>query len=227
MTFTIKLRTSAAARTQAFLRCSRHFFFVAGILVLGCVTFMLIDAQLYQAHETRRFQQALKNRRPAARGGALHLPVLVPVLAGANRAGAGSPGIAPRRGSPLGRIEINSIGLAVMILEGDDAKTLRLGVGHIPGTALPGQPGNVAIAGHRDTFFRALRKLQKGDEITLTTLSGTYGYRVDSMRVVEPQDTEVLNNSDASTLTLVTCYPFYFVGRASKRFIVRANWIPR
>jgi sortase A len=125
----------------------------------------------------------------------------------------------------LGRIEISTIGLEAMILEGADARTLRRAVGHIPGTPLPGQQGNVAITGHRDTFFRPLHHIRKDDEITLTTLNGSFRYRVDSTQVVEPEDTEVLADSDDAVLTLVTCYPFYLVGPAPKRFIVRAHMI--
>ena len=113
-----------------------------------------------------------------------------------------------------------------MIVEGTDERTLRRAVGHIPGTSLPGQQGNVAIAGHRDTFFRALRNVRQDDEITLTTLDGTYRYLVDSTQVVAPEDTQVLDDSGGTILTLVTCYPFYFVGPAPKRFIVRAHKIP-
>jgi sortase A len=112
-----------------------------------------------------------------------------------------------------------------MILEGTDARTLRRAVGHIPGTAFPGQPGNVAIAGHRDTFFRALRNVRLDDEIILATLDGSYRYRVDSIKVVGPEDTKVLDHSSNDILTLVTCYPFYFVGPAPRRFIVRAQKI--
>jgi sortase A len=126
----------------------------------------------------------------------------------------------------LGRIEISSIGVVAMIMEGTDGRTLRHAVGHIPGTALPGQQGNVALAGHRDTFFRGLRNINKDDEITLTTLHGSYRYRVDSTQVVEPRDTEVLDATTDNILTLVTCYPFYFVGPAPKRFIVRAHRFP-
>jgi sortase A len=113
-----------------------------------------------------------------------------------------------------------------MIMEGIDGRTLRRAVGHIPGTPLPGQQGNVAIAGHRDTFFRPLRNIKHDDEITLTTLAGSYRYVVDSTQVVEPEDTQVLDDSGGTILTLVTCYPFYFVGPAPKRFIVRAHKIP-
>jgi sortase A len=131
-----------------------------------------------------------------------------------------------RPGSVLGQIEIRKIGLAVMILQGTDNYALRRAVGHIQDTSLPGQQGNVAIAGHRDTFFRGLRKIAKNDEITLTTWSGSFRYVVDFSEVVEPSDTEVLDPSSEAILTLVTCYPFYYVGPAPKRFIVRAHMIP-
>ena len=130
------------------------------------------------------------------------------------------------RHTSLGRIEIRTIGLTAMIMEGTAARTLRRAVGHIPGTPRPGQQGNVAITGHRDTFFRPLRNIRKNDEIRLTTLGGSYRYWVDSIKVVEPEDMEVLDNSEDAILTLVTCYPFYYVGPAPKRFIVRAHRVP-
>jgi sortase A len=112
-----------------------------------------------------------------------------------------------------------------MILEGTDDRTLRRAVGHIPGTPKPGQSGNVGIAGHRDTFFRALRNVHEDDEITLMTLEGSYRYRVDGITVVGPEDTQVLDNSGGDILTLVTCFPFNFLGPAPRRFIVRAQRI--
>jgi sortase A len=133
--------------------------------------------------------------------------------------------VAGPEGSAVGRIEISTLGLGAMILEGVDQRTLRRAVGHIPGTALPGEQGNVAIAGHRDTFFRSLRDIRKDAEITLTTLHGSYRYRVDSTRVVEPEAIEVLADSGDAILTLVTCYPFDFIGPAPQRFIVRAHKI--
>ena len=185
---------------------------------------MLLDARLYETYQSRRFQQALKSLTPSNGGAAnLHPSSLPAAEAESNPRRTESPVIADRGGSALGRIEISAIGLEAMIMEGTDAKTLRRAVGHISGTPLPGQQGNVAIAGHRDTFFRALRNIREDDEITLTTLAGSYRYRVDSIKVVEPDDTAVLDNSDAAILTLVTCYPFYFVGPAPKRFIVRAH----
>ena len=125
----------------------------------------------------------------------------------------------------MGRIEIARIGLTAVIMEGIDGRTLRRAVGHIRGTPLPGQQGNVAIAGHRDTFFRPLRNVKHDDEITLTTLDGSFHYLVDSTQVVAPEDVQVLDNSGGMILTLVTCYPFYFVGPSPNRFIVRAHRI--
>jgi sortase A len=213
-------------RNNPYLRWSRYLFFAVGILALGYVGFVLLDARLFQADQSRRFQEELKGSEPPIIGDQ-PLPgsplSLKPAeadmrVAPVHRAGSGS--------SPLGRIEIRTIGLSAMILEGTDARTLRRAIGHIPGTPLPGQQGNVVITGHRDTFFRPLLHIRKDDEIRLTTLSGSYRYLVDSTQVVDPEDTEVLDNSDDAILTLVTCYPFYFVGPAPKRFIVRAHRIP-
>jgi sortase A len=104
-----------------------------------------------------------------------------------------------------------------------DERTLQRAGGHIAGTAFPGQRGNVGIAGHRDTLFRPLRNIQQNDVITLTTLAGEYRYRVVSTEIVSPSDVTVLQPNGHEVLTLVTCYPFYFVGPAPDRFIVRAE----
>jgi sortase A len=195
-----------------------------GLLALGYVGFVLVDAKLYQAYQNWRFQQELIGLKPSVSSDDyLTLPSSPPTLTEANLPNTESLHMAGREGSPLGRIEINAIDLDVMILEGIEDETLRRAVGHIPGTALPGQAGNVAIAGHRDTFFRPLRNIHKNDEITLTTLNGSYRYRVDSTEVVAPVGIGVLYDSGESVLTLVTCYPFNFVGSAPQRFIVRAS----
>jgi sortase A len=193
-------------QTNPILRWSRNVLLIIGLLALSYVGYALLDARLYQDEQARRFEQELKETKLTR---------------------AESSGIAVSEGSPLGRIEISAVGLTTMILEGTEEETLRRAVGHIQGTSLPGQRGNVALAGHRDTFFRGLRDIRVNDEITLTTLSGSYHYRVDSTEVVKPEETEVLKDDGADTLTLVTCYPFNFVGSAPKRFIVRARRIPR
>jgi sortase A len=117
------------------------------------------------------------------------------------------------------------VGLATRVLEGSDAHILRLSVGHIPGTALPGSTGNVGLVGHRDTYFRPLRKIKVGDEIRLSTAAGKFKYRVVSLRVVLPRAIEVLNPTQQPTLTLVTCYPFDFPGTAPQRLIIHAEML--
>jgi len=214
-------RKKFSTRIQAFFRGSRYLFFVIGILALSYCGYVLLDARLYQAYQTRRFEQELKDSRSNVNSEPVHTQL--PPLEEAKPTRTESVGLSDSRRSPLGRIEISTIGLSAMILEGIDERTLRRAVGHIPGTPLPGQPGNVALAGHRDTFFRALRKIHEDDEITLETLTGLYRYRVDSAMVVDPGDTRVLGKSDDAILTLVTCYPFSFVGPAPKRFVVRAH----
>jgi sortase A len=126
-------------------------------------------------------------------------------------------------GTVVGRVEIPRVGVSALVREGDDVKTLRRAVGHIPGTALPGEVGNAALAGHRDTFFRGLRDLRTGDHILLTTPGGNARYVVKSMHVVDPSEVSVLAPTPKSTLTLVTCYPFNYIGAAPRRFIVRAE----
>ena len=129
-------------------------------------------------------------------------------------------------GDLIGRVDIDRLGVSVPIIEGDDAAELEHAAGHVNGTALPGEKGNVAIAAHRDTFFRPLRNIRKGDVIRLTAPGGVYRYRVDSTEIVKPDDVGVLNSDGTRELTLVTCYPFYFIGSAPKRFIVRAELQP-
>jgi sortase A len=112
--------------------------------------------------------------------------------------------------------------VSTIVLEGVSSTTLLRGAGHIPETALPGDRGNVGIAAHRDSFFRALKDIRKNDTIRLETLDGTFSYRVDWTRIVTPEETAVLDDTDSPALTLVTCYPFSYVGSAPNRFIVRA-----
>jgi sortase A len=130
-----------------------------------------------------------------------------------------------RPGSSIGRLEIPGIGLSVVVLEGDDAHTLRLGAGQVPGTALPGEGGNMAIAAHRDTFFRPLRNIHTGAVIRFTTRNESLVYEVESTEIVTPSQVEVLNATAEPTLTLIACYPFFYLGSAPDRFVVRARLI--
>jgi sortase A len=127
--------------------------------------------------------------------------------------------------SLVGRLSIPRLHLSAMVREGISERILRVALGHIPGTALPGTTGNVAVAGHRDRLFRPLRLIRRDDLIRLETLSGTYTYRVEKTEIVWPRNVSVLRLSQQPELTLVTCYPFYYVGAAPKRFVVRARQI--
>jgi sortase A len=126
----------------------------------------------------------------------------------------------------LALIEIPRLRMSAIVREGADEETLELAVGHVPGTALPGEEGNIALAGHRDTFFRPLRRIKMNDRIRVIVPPNTYEYEVTSLDVVEPHEVSVLESSVGSEeLTLVTCYPFRYIGHAPKRFIVKAERI--
>ena len=145
--------------------------------------------------------------------------------AGRDRTSEDEPEHQPPAGHPhsIGRLEIPRLGLSVKVAEGDDDKTLKVAVGHLPDTPLPWQNGNSALAGHRDTFFRPLRRIQVGDEIRFATRQGTFRYRVTRHNIVNPDDVWVLDPSPSAALTLITCYPFDFVGPAPQRFVVHAE----
>ena len=124
---------------------------------------------------------------------------------------------------PLGVLRVEKIGLEVPIFEGTDDVTLNRGVGRIIGTAHPGQAGNMGIAGHRDGFFRGLKDVNVGDTIHLETATGTQTFVIDGIKIVAPNDVSVLRSGETPSLTLVTCYPFYFIGSAPQRYIVHAS----
>jgi sortase A len=131
----------------------------------------------------------------------------------------------PTRGAWLARLALPSLDLATVVLDGSDDGTLRRGAGHIEDTPYPGQPGNIGIAGHRDTIFRPLRHVQVGDPLELTTADRIYRYHVTKTLIVNPEDVYVLDPTSLPTVTLVTCYPFEFIGHAPRRFIVQAELV--
>jgi sortase A len=179
------------------VRVTRWCFLIAGLLAVGYSGYAYAARSVYQAYGTWAFDHSVAH--------------------------AGTPNQAP---SLIGKISIHRLGISAIVKEGIDDDTLGIAVGHFPSTPLPGQPGNVAVSAHRDTFFRNLKDVRRNDEITMTTGAGSYLYRVMSYKVVHPTDVSVLEPSPGeNTLTLVTCYPFYFVGPAPKRFIVRARLV--
>lgn len=178
---------------------------VAGAAVLGVYWRNLRDA----AQAQQRAKEWLKSAsvRPATQGWAPAPAIAHPI----------------HRGDPVGELDIPRLHLSIIIFEGDDARILKLGGGHIPGTALPPLNGNIGIAAHRDTFFRPLRGIHQNDEITLRTPAGTFQYRVTQTEIVPPSNMHVLAPAPGRDLTLVTCYPFHYVGNAPQRFIVHAR----
>ena len=134
---------------------------------------------------------------------------------------AKSPAV--QSGDTVAKLSIPRLSAQLYIVEGDDEHELRRGPGHMPGTAMPGARGNSVIAGHRDTHFRVLKDIRKGDDIVIETTAGQFLYRVRDTSIVPPSNTAALQPSSANTLHLITCYPFYYVGSAPKRFVVEAR----
>lgn len=197
--------TLGQQRWRSRLRRAGHVLFIVSAVLLGYVALVFVQAEMSQA----KAAQYLLRKNPQDPPRAAREPA--PRLAA---------------GDILGRIKIPRLGLSAVVLEGTEPRTLRLGVGHIRGTAIPGQHGNAAIAGHRDNFFRALKDIHDGDEIQLDMADTSTRYRVVWAKIVPPEDVSVLDSTSEPALTLVTCYPFYFIGAAPKRFVVRAQELP-
>jgi sortase A len=190
------------------MRKPRWLIWLGSALILGGA--VLLAYYSYTLHERADAQRRAKEWLGRASAGHGSVPALAPPV---------------QRGDVVGEVEIPRLHLSVMIFEGDDAGILERGAGHIPGTALPSGSGNIGIAAHRDTYFRPLRTIQANDVIALKTQAGTSRYAVTGTEIVPPSDIGVLAPAPGRDLTLVTCYPFYFVGSAPKRFIVHARKI--
>ena len=184
---------------------------VLGLVLTGWVLRSRGEALAFQAEESSRLDRMLTGRDTTLTGAA-RLPKP-----------AQSPAESVKR--VIGRIEIPRLKISAMIAEGTEHDVLEMAVGHLSRTAQPGEPGNVALAGHRDSFFRGLGDIRENDLIRIVTPGGTYSYQVKWGRVFEPKRVDVLDATDACELTLITCYPFHFVGKAPQRFIVRAEQI--
>jgi sortase A len=179
-------------------RWLERLLWLTAAVALGLVVFEKAEREVYQSALSREFDEAIQVQKE-------------------------DPGDTPPEPQPfVAKIEIPRIDLSAMLLDGVDARSLKRGIGHIPGTALPGNSGNAGVAGHRDTFFRRLGEVRKHDRIIVHTMEGEYQYEVESIRIVEPTDVTVLKEFGRPVLTLVTCYPFYFIGPAPKRFVVQA-----
>lgn len=200
----------------------RYWLLCVAVVCLGLYSFAFLERALFQTYQGWIFD------RTEARRGVAAAPTTDPVvlprrLEGPRKWESATPFSSPV--AVIGRLSVPRLHVSAMVREGVDAQTLQLAVGHIPETALPGQPGNVGVAGHRDTFFRGLKDLRARDEIRFATSSGDFTYLVESLAIVEPDNVGVLAPSSENVLTLVTCYPFSYIGNAPKRFIVRARQV--
>jgi sortase A len=200
-------------RRAKVLRWSERLFVIAGIVMIGWCTLVLADSGLSQ-WQARRSLEAVS----------LAASVAPPRIT--NRESA-APASAPKlhRGSAIGSLSIPKLDLGAVVLHGSDSKTLRHAPGHLENTALPGEAGNVVIAGHRDSFFRGLGEVIVGDDIFIDTTDRHLHYRVTATRVVNAHDVSVLARTDDAILTLITCYPFWVLGPAPDRFVVRATLV--
>jgi sortase A len=196
------------------LKWTQRVLLTCAVVLLGYCGFALVDAWVFQRRESRNLDRLLRDRRAASQSTAQAEAARLPVAAETVAAD-----------SLIGRIEIPRLLLSVVVVEGIGRSALRRAVGHIPGTALPGHPGNVGLAGHRDTFFRPLKDLRVKDEIRFSTVKGIFKYSVVSLTIVDPDDVGVLASAGENVLTLVTCYPFYYIGPAPYRWIVRARQV--
>jgi sortase A len=220
--------TTISAYGNRGLRWLERGLMVIAILCLGFWIYSWLDTAYVQHRDNQILDDALNAAPDAANPASPNQPDRPATETDALGTFAPSspppqmPGPLAEEGSLMGRVEIPRIGVSAVVLEGADDTTLRRGVGHIPDTSLPGI-GNVGLAAHRDSFFRGLKDIRKNDIIRLQTLVGTFRYQVEWTRIVQPEETEVLKDDGLSELTLVTCYPFYYIGSAPKRFIVRAR----
>lgn len=181
--------------------------FIVSFILLGYLLVVFLDSRIYE----RQADIELRPQVAAAHASGIKV--------------ASNSSVFPKDGEIVGRIRIRRLQVSVPVLEGTSARVLRLGTGHVPGTAALGGTGNAIIVGHRDTFFRSLQGMRGGDIIEINTASHSSVYKVEWTAIVSPGDTGVLETTETSTLTLVTCYPFYFIGAAPERFVVRAHRI--
>lgn len=198
-----RMESWQAQHVRPAVRVFSILLLIAGIAALAYVAYVLVSAAYFQARESRKLHHAMSEPMPAATPKAEARVVI--------------------EGDVIGQIDVPRIGLTAIVVQGDSDDVLRRAVGHVPETALPGQTGNIALAGHRDTIFRPLRDIQVGDVISLKTPVGDHAYRVNSTEVVPPTDIGVLQSRGENELTLITCFPFHYIGHAPNRFIVRAE----
>lgn len=226
---------AARSRADGVLRVAQALLLLAGVTLLAVFAAAQVDAVRGREQGLEAFAQARSEHAAAAAAPQVAVPATTSSatleysndpdqsLWGQTRIAAYRESLSTHRDTPLGVIRIPAITLEVPIFEGTSELTLNRGIGRIEGTANLDSSGNLGLAGHRDGFFRGLKDVKVGDAIDVESLAGTVHYRVTELLIVEPSDVYVLAPTDTATLTLVTCYPFYFVGEAPQRYIVKAE----
>jgi sortase A len=207
------------------LRVLEGVLLSTGVVLLGFWGGMRLHRSVGESADLSRFAEAREAARavlPSEKTGAPSPAAVDTSLWAPERIRAFEESLRIELGAPLGVLSIPKIRLEVPVLDGTDDLTLNRAVGRIEETAWPGEAGNLGIAGHRDGFFRGLKDVAVGDEIHLKTLTRNYLYVIESIRIVSPEDVQVLDATPKPVLTLVSCYPFYFVGSAPRRYVVRA-----
>lgn len=203
----------------------QRLLLIFGLLLIGIYVGAHIHRAIMSRVELRRFEDLRAEPRVDKVEGVLSVSGLKVDFAlwSQKRIEAYEHSLTEYVNPPLAILRIAKVNLEAPVLEGTDDLTLNRGVGHIPGTGRPGDEGNIGIAGHRDGFFRVLKDIAPGDKIELVTASRKDMYTVDQIVLVQPNDISVLQPRSSRSLTLVTCYPFYFIGSAPQRYIVQAS----
>ena len=183
-----------------------HLLLITGVLCVAYVGSETVAAWLYQQKQTAVFDRMRDRRATTSKTGKVRPPL-------------------ERQGDVVGMLDVPRLGLSTVVTLGDDRNALAAGAGLLADTSRPWLRGNTAIAGHRDGIFRPLSRIRVGDEIVVRTPRGPFRYRVRATKITTPNDLSVLANRRAPSLTLITCYPFWYVGPAPKRFIVSADRI--
>jgi sortase A len=239
-------RVAAEETGPAPFRRLKLLLFLFGMACVGFYAYNVVDRYIVQRYENWAFDQEISGRTAVSFRDYARETMPFGSLLGSP---PGEPATAPPKaayeapihlveGDLVGRVSIDRLRISAIIREGVSKEMLKTSVGHIPTTALPGAEGNFAIAAHRDTLFRALKDIQQGDQVTVQSDSKSYTYQVVGTRIVKPSDVSVLRSDGGGLetagaedrtpprlLTMITCYPFYYVGSAPKRFIVQARLV--
>ena len=216
-------RPLRAAILHALRKMLEAVLWTIAVVALGWFAYVQADAYFFQQDQNRRMDALLRRSAASAAGGEKDSAASTSGATLGGEMPTATTGVHILRGALVARIDIPRLRVSEAVIEGDDTETLRHAVGHIPGTALPGEPGNIGLAGHRDSFFRKIGELKDGDTLILETERGTFSYHVAKHAIVAPSDTSVLNATEEPSLTLVTCYPFRYIGAAPKRYVITAR----